>query len=180
MQYLHMIIIFVQMNRQLQIYCFIFPIESLMPTIARSMSDEASPLDHNIHFEVWFLGSNRSSSTTKESFRSRQMKVYDRARTVQAALPDLFLERLETDDVGDNLKKIVSYEEASKFKQGQSTSKELVSKIISYCRDKSENSAKGGPGRVEHDSENCSMISLQMWKEAVKRCKEVGRDSIDE
>ena len=133
-----------------------------MPTVDRCESDEASPL---------------LSSTTKKSIRSRQMRLYDRTHTVQAALPDLILKRLETDMDGAGTKpeKIISYEEASNFKQSQSNSKVLVSKIISYCRDESEKSAEGE--RVESDSEikyvseRRGMISLQKWKKAMNSVK---------
>ena len=135
--------------------------------VARSESEEAPLLDHH---EVWLPGSTIDSSNTNESFRCRQKKLYERTRTVQAALPDLFLEivdqldqRVETDDVGAKPEKIVSHEAASKRIGRGQTSTKMVSEIISQWQEKSANGR-----RVESDGgidEKSRMIPLQKWKE---------------
>ena len=126
---------------------------------------------------------NGVGSNKKESLRSRQKKLYDRTRIVQAALPRLFMQlNIESDGIDvEGKTKIVSYEEASKQINQDPSRITLVSEIISQCRDDSEKTANGG--RVESDgeteNEKRGMISLEKWKKAVRKSKAVGCISID-
>lgn len=139
--------------------------------VSRSPSEEAPLLDHH---EVWLPGSTVNGSNTNESLRCRQKKLYEHTRTVQAALPDLFLEiadeRVETDD-GGQPKEIVSYEKAAKqINEGQIITR-MVPEIISQWREKAANK-----GRIESDGddeidERHGMISLQELKKAVTEGK---------
>ena len=132
---------------------------------------------------------NGAGLTTKESLRSRQKKLYDRTRIVQAALPRLFMQlNIESDGIDvEGKTKIVSYEEASKQINQDPSRITLLSEIISQCRDDNEKAANGGrvesDGRVENDgetkNEKCGMISLEKWKKAVRKSKAVGCVSVD-
>jgi hypothetical protein len=109
--------------------------------------------------------------------------LYDRTRTIQAALPHLFLQltdNIESDGIDDGpKKKIVSYEEASKQINQDPSSITAVSEIISQCRDDT------ATGRVECDGETekekRGMISLKKWNKAVhvRKTKAVGCDNTD-
>ena len=107
--------------------------------------------------------------------------MYDRTRTVQAALPRLFLQlSIESDGIDAKANtKIVSYEEASKQTKQDHSSTAVVSEVISQCKEESAIVCGETTGRVESDdgeseNERHGMISLKKWKEAVRKSKTAG------